>query len=127
VSSRGDCICDQSTTFWQEAQAEVAVAEYRKFLALKMLTTGTLVPCKDVDEVWHTHILFTKKYFDDCEALFGRYLHHEPLEDYKDIALLSDSYRVMISKYELIFDTKIPDIWSMEKVGVCVDSFFCYA
>jgi hypothetical protein len=33
---------------------------------------------EDVDEFWHTHILQTIKYTDDCEAVFGRYLHHTP-------------------------------------------------
>src|SRR6266702_6671658 len=33
---------------------------------------------KDVDEFWHTHILQTIKYTEDCEAIFGKYLHHAP-------------------------------------------------
>ena len=33
---------------------------------------------KDVDEFWHTHILQTIKYSEDCEAVFGKYLHHAP-------------------------------------------------
>src|SRR5467141_3623149 len=33
---------------------------------------------KDVDEFWHTHILQTIKYTEDCEAVFGKYLHHTP-------------------------------------------------
>src|SRR5437773_2173683 len=33
---------------------------------------------KDVDEFWHTHILQTIKYTEDCEAVFGKYLHHAP-------------------------------------------------
>src|SRR6267154_76104 len=33
---------------------------------------------KDVDEFWHTHILQTIKYTEDCDAVFGKYLHHAP-------------------------------------------------
>src|SRR6267143_1144415 len=33
---------------------------------------------KDVDEFWHTHILQTIKYTEDCETVFGKYLHHAP-------------------------------------------------
>src|SRR6267154_2631696 len=33
---------------------------------------------KDVDEFWHTHILQTIKYTEDCEVVFGKYLHHAP-------------------------------------------------
>jgi hypothetical protein len=31
-----------------------------------------------VDEFWHTHILQTMKYADDCQAVFGTFLHHNP-------------------------------------------------
>jgi hypothetical protein len=33
---------------------------------------------KDVDEFWHTHILQTMKYADDCQKVFGTFLHHNP-------------------------------------------------
>lgn len=33
---------------------------------------------KDVDEFWHTHILQTIKYADDCEQVFATFLHHTP-------------------------------------------------
>jgi hypothetical protein len=28
--------------------------------------------------VWHAHILDTKKYMVDCQAIFGRFIHHVP-------------------------------------------------
>jgi hypothetical protein len=37
-----------------------------------------ILPSKDVDEFWHTHILQTMKYADDCQAVFGAFLHHNP-------------------------------------------------
>lgn len=36
------------------------------------------VPSKLVDEYWHNHILFTRKYAKDCDWIFGRYLGHNP-------------------------------------------------
>lgn len=42
-------------------------------------TSVHLQPTHVVDIFWHTHILFTRKYFKDCEAIFGQYLHHEPV------------------------------------------------
>ena len=61
--------------------ADLARAEelYRQFLTLKARYPETaFVPPKLVDEVWHTHITFTRQYFADCELLFGEYLHHRP-------------------------------------------------
>ena len=68
---------------WSRQQAEAAVGEYRKFLFLVGISmqdpnAEPVVPWGGVDEVWHTHILDTEKYQNDCEALFGRFLHHFP-------------------------------------------------
>jgi hypothetical protein len=52
---------------------------YRQFLTLKARYPEVcFVPPKLVDEVWHTHITFTRQYFADCDLLFGEYLHHTP-------------------------------------------------
>jgi hypothetical protein len=31
-----------------------------------------------VDKFWHGHILDTLKYAEDCDVIFGRFLHHFP-------------------------------------------------
>ena len=54
---------------------------------------------KDVDEFWHTHILQTIKYTKDCDAVFGKYLHHAPhigertLDDFKRRDALAEKTR----------------------------------
>lgn len=35
-------------------------------------------PSEEVDEFWHNHILDTQKYHQDCDMIFGKYLHHYP-------------------------------------------------
>jgi hypothetical protein len=62
---------------WTLQQTEVAIARYKMFLYLHFLfPTTQLVPTKEVDEVWHAHILDTRRYDDDCKNLFGYFLHH---------------------------------------------------
>ena len=72
---------------WSRKRIDTAVAEYRKWLALIVLNKkkfGKLGMCsKDVDEVWHAHILFTRKYAADCKALCGRFIHHQPTPEDK--------------------------------------------
>jgi hypothetical protein len=64
---------------WDSITATTAISEYRRFLKLNMLNPGGgIVPTIIVDEVWHTHILDTRKYANDCEATFGYFLHHFP-------------------------------------------------
>ena len=64
---------------WSVDKAEVVASWYRRFLYLVHLyPEKVVVPDKEIDAFWHTHILDTKKYMADCKALFGRYLHHFP-------------------------------------------------
>lgn len=65
-------------TGMDEEMALKAENLYRKFLKLKALyPTQTLVPPKLADEVWHEHIMSTEQYMQDCEQLFGEFLHHK--------------------------------------------------
>src|SRR5438309_11041082 len=64
---------------WSREYADRMELAYKRFLTL--LATHpkeTLAPCKDVDKFWHGHILDTLKYAEDCDTVFGRFLHHFP-------------------------------------------------
>ena len=64
---------------WSLSKAETLEVWYRRFLYLSSIYNDkVIVPSKDIDMFWHTHILDTQKYMLDCENLFGRYIHHFP-------------------------------------------------
>ena len=64
---------------WPLNKAETLEVWYRRFLYLSSIYNDkVIVPSKDIDMFWHTHILDTQKYMLDCENLFGRYIHHFP-------------------------------------------------
>ncbi len=61
------------------AEADQDVALYRCFLKLCVLHPGaTIVPTRQLDQVWHTHMLDTAKYRADCDRVFGRFMDHFP-------------------------------------------------
>jgi hypothetical protein len=33
---------------------------------------------KEIDDMWHTFLLFTKDYMDFCTQYFGQFMHHNP-------------------------------------------------
>jgi hypothetical protein len=33
---------------------------------------------KEIDDMWHTFILFTREYAEFCQCYFGRFMHHAP-------------------------------------------------
>jgi hypothetical protein len=53
---------------------------YKEWLVLHKVYSHSvaLAPNEILDEYWHHHILDTKKYMDDCNYVFGYYLHHYP-------------------------------------------------
>jgi len=62
-----------------EEWADLAILEFRRYLALRLLSPGPVMMLSAVvDEVWHASILFTRLYADLCERVFGHLLHHEP-------------------------------------------------
>jgi len=66
---------------WSRAYAENIEHAYRDYLTMLVKhpeDAEDIVVSKDVDEFWHTHILHTMKYTEDCERVFGAYLHHKP-------------------------------------------------
>lgn len=64
---------------WSRDYADRMEVAYRGFLTLLVTHPGvTLAPCKDVDKFWHGHILDTLKYAEDCDRVFGHFLHHFP-------------------------------------------------
>ena len=70
---------------WPLQRAEAARAEHVRFLTLLQRKPGfTLIPWRteeghdDLDQFWRQHILDTAKYAADCNALFGRIIHHNP-------------------------------------------------
>lgn len=64
---------------WTLQKADTIAELYRVFLLLNYLyPQQSIVPTKDIDEVWHKHILDTGKYRDDCQYLFGYFLDHFP-------------------------------------------------
>lgn len=64
---------------WDIQQTNQAISSYLMFLLLVYLYPNSeLVPNQEIDRVWHYHILDTMKYAEDCEMLFGRFIHHFP-------------------------------------------------
>jgi len=64
---------------WSRAYADRMEIAYKRFLTLLIkYPQETIAPSKDVDKFWHGHILDTLKYAEDCERVFGCFLHHFP-------------------------------------------------
>lgn len=92
---------------WSLEQANAVEFEYRRFLYLmKKFPEERAAPRTDVDIFWHYHILDTIKYAQDCEAVFGYFLHHFPyigLRGTEDLAAHQQVGERMRDLYEETF------------------------
>jgi hypothetical protein len=92
---------------WNIEKIEETLDEYRIFLALAAINVPA-VPCQDVDVVWHAHILHTRQYAKDCEAIkTGWFLHHTPSDGSEVMhRKLENAMKDMLQAYE--FHTGYP-------------------
>ncbi|MDH2373890.1 glycine-rich domain-containing protein-like [Cobetia sp. 3AK] len=93
---------EMSVEAWDKAERE-----YRRFLSLKAFYPAvSLVPSKEVDTLWHAHILDTRAYREDCHQVFGRFIDHYPYfgiygeDDYQQ---LKDAFAQTVALYEKHF------------------------
>ena len=97
---------------WTREYAERMEVAYKRFLTLLVTHPETTVaPSKEIDKFWHAHILDTMKYADDCQRLFGYFLHHFPyfgLRGAEDAAQLAQAGQDMERLYLQEFGEAMP-------------------
>jgi len=93
---------------WSKNQSDETEIEYKKFLALKRTyPEKEIVPNRAVDLFWHQHILDTAKYAEDCENLFGYFIHHFPyfgMNGKRDAQNLVDAFEETKQLYNMHFN-----------------------
>lgn len=95
--------------------------EYRRFLCLAFMSLQSEQPfmCRPpplIDEVWHQHILFTRKYAEDCHMIGGTFLHHYPETSYNILNEQEkyDSAIKLLEIYKRCFNEVAPlTYWSL--------------
>ncbi len=92
---------------WSREYTEKMAIAYKRFLTLLVTHPETpIAPSKDIDKFWHGHILDTMKYAEDCEKIFGYFLHHFPyfgMRGEEDAAQLAEAGEEMHRLYEQEF------------------------
>lgn len=100
-----------------ESLVDEAIEEYRKWLYIAAASVGGhAMFSKYVDEVWHTHILFTSDYMALTTDICGQYLHHNPFTDSnrpnKDT--IRQARRRFVHTYNSLFGERPGAIWTLK-------------
>jgi hypothetical protein len=101
---------------WSPNYAQRVIEEYKKMLLIAAATQIPLTPSKDVDKVWHTHLLQTKSYWQMCEKVFNMPIHHQlPQGDQPLAQTQADAkktYQQTLTRYRDVLGELPPsDIW----------------
>lgn len=63
---------------WADARRKLALTRYLRFLELVAESPQRpIAPTREIDEMWHLHMLSPRAYFEDCQRLFGQLLDHD--------------------------------------------------
>ena len=105
-------LMDRNEEGWSREQADKVEADYKRFLTLvAKYPEQTIALSRETDKFWHAHILDTMKYADDCQQVFGYFLHHFPyfgLRGAQDAAQLAQAGKDMERLYEQEFGESMP-------------------
>ncbi len=64
---------------WSSEKINHALKIYKEWLVLQVFYEElSFAPSELIDEFWHIHILDTRKYAHDCNAIKGEFIHHYP-------------------------------------------------
>jgi hypothetical protein len=90
---------------WSREYTEYVEVRYRRYLCMLCVDDGA-VPTRDIDLFWHQHILDTRAYANDCEMVFGEFIHHFPyfgMRGEEDARNLQSSFERTKVLYEMMF------------------------
>jgi hypothetical protein len=109
---------------WSREEVNSYEREYKRFLILlTKYPDVTIAPNKEVDRFWHAHILDTRKYAEDCDKVFGYFLHHFPyfgMRGEKDAAQLAQAFKAMQALREQEFgneEAAYPNALAVARTG----------
>jgi len=97
---------------WSREYADNMELAYRRYLTLLVKHPEiTIAPTKDIDKFWHAHILDTLKYAEDCQVVFGKFLHHFPyygMRGVSDAKASAEASSAMARLYQQEFGEPLP-------------------
>ncbi len=69
---------EENRKLFQGINVDQAYERYIQYLGLIQNHPGAnIAPTRDIDLMWHVHMLHPRQYYEDCQRLFGDILDHD--------------------------------------------------
>jgi hypothetical protein len=66
---------------WCMKYTQKAIEEYKKFIFLKVVSDRPVIASRQIERVWHLHLIYTHSYWNCfCLDVLGKPLHYEPVD-----------------------------------------------
>jgi hypothetical protein len=86
----------------------------KQFMTVCAIKPGIKVASDEIDQMWHTFLLFTIQYRDFCENWLGFFVEHEPFEEARP-----EYYAITRDFAEELFGELDPRYWPAEGKADC--------
>lgn len=97
---------------WTSEFALRAISEYKRFIFLATVAGHPVTPSFVVDEVWHTHLIFTRSYWEEMGDILGVLIHHDPGQgEAGDETVFARQYQQTLASYRKYFGEPPAGIW----------------
>ncbi len=114
---------------WTNEQASIVEKWYKRFLMMHVKYPGeSMIPNDFIDAFWHEHILDTRKYVQDCNLIFGEFMHHNPSYGQKDPMKIRKDFEKMNLYYRIEFGEDCTTMFEekdLQAVGVSSNQTEC--
>lgn len=99
--------------------------EYVRYMSLVAAHPDMTLPtCKEVDDLWHAHLLCTHQYLEMCGAIGAGFIHHNPCLS-SDAGTIVGSYnRDTLGLYRAQFGEPHP-FWTADQELCAGDRDYC--
>lgn len=104
---------------WHPSHAVRVVIEYKRFLYLCATQGVPMTPSREVDQVWHLHLTYTRSYWQRlCRDVLPAPLHHHPTQGgSRERVKFHSWYERTIAAYRQTFGAEPPaDIWPPARI-----------
>jgi hypothetical protein len=111
--------------YTNESVLDEVRVEYIRYMSLTVAHPETTIPtCKEVDELWHAHILCSHQYLEMCAALRVGYIHHNPCLAADAGTIVGNYNRDTLGLYRRYFGSP-HQIWTADQELCSGDKDYC--
>ncbi len=94
---------------------------YKRFLEIHLkYPDQDIVPNQVIDEMWHLHILDTRKYANDCQSIFGEFIHHNPSYSHKESKASNEAFDKTNLYFRIEFGEDCTEMFSSNELSIVI-------